>query len=76
MLVEYGDIVLDIELRIRVHALMQALEDAALPGVIDITPGIRSLQTAFRSGTGCSLRTPCAGSLDAERALPAMRRSR
>jgi urea carboxylase len=47
ILVEYGDIVLDIELRIRVHALTQALRDMALPGVIDITPGIRSLQLHF-----------------------------
>lgn len=47
ILVEYGDIVLDIELRIRVHALMRALEDMQLPGVIDITPGIRSLQLHF-----------------------------
>ncbi len=47
ILVEYGPIVLDIELRIRVHALMRALEDIALPGVIDITPGIRSLQLHF-----------------------------
>ena len=47
ILVEYGEIVLDIELRIRVHALMRALEDTALAGVIDITPGIRSLQLHF-----------------------------
>lgn len=47
ILVEYGAIMLDIELRIRVHALMRALEDAALPGVIDIVPGIRSLQLHF-----------------------------
>jgi len=47
ILVEYGPIVLDIELRIRVHALMRALEEAQLPGVIDITPGIRSLQLHF-----------------------------
>jgi urea carboxylase len=47
ILVEYGEIVLDIELRIRIHALMQALEAMALPGVIDITPGIRSLQLHF-----------------------------
>ncbi|MGY6551273.1 MAG: urea carboxylase [Erythrobacter sp.] len=47
ILVEYGPIVLDIELRIRVHALMRALEDMALMGVIDITPGIRSLQVHF-----------------------------
>ncbi|WP_086619614.1 urea carboxylase [Erythrobacter tepidarius] len=51
ILVEYGEIVLDIELRIRVHALMQALEALALPGVIDITPGIRSLQLHFDGTT-------------------------
>jgi urea carboxylase len=47
ILVEYGPIVLDIELRIRVHALMCELEKLALPGVIDIVPGIRSLQLHF-----------------------------
>ncbi|MET0249749.1 MAG: urea carboxylase [Sphingobium sp.] len=47
ILVEYGPIVLDIELRIRVHALMTALERRALPGIIDIVPGIRSLQLHF-----------------------------
>lgn len=61
ILVEYGDIVLDIELRIRVHALMQTLEEAALPGVIDITPGIRSLQLHFDGNT-----------LDQPRALAAL----
>ncbi len=47
ILVEYGPIVLDVELRIRVHALMIELERMALPGVIDIVPGIRSLQLHF-----------------------------
>ncbi|TIX49821.1 urea carboxylase [Alteraurantiacibacter aquimixticola] len=47
ILVEYGPIVLDIELRIRVHALMTVLEAKALPGVVDIVPGIRSLQLHF-----------------------------
>ncbi|EJL34971.1 urea carboxylase [Novosphingobium sp. AP12] len=47
ILVEYGPIVLDIELRIRVHALMTELERLALPGIIDIVPGIRSLQLHF-----------------------------
>lgn len=47
ILVEYGPIVLDLELRIRVHALMSDLEQRALPGVIDIVPGIRSLQLHF-----------------------------
>ena len=47
ILVEYGPIVLDIELRIRVHALMTELEQLALPGVVDVVPGIRSLQLHF-----------------------------
>jgi len=47
ILVEYGPIVLDLELRIRVHALMTVLEAKALAGVIDIVPGIRSLQLHF-----------------------------
>ncbi|GLI99858.1 urea carboxylase [Sphingobium sp. BS19] len=51
ILVEYGPIVLDIELRIRVHALMSELETRALPGVIDIVPGIRSLQLHFDGET-------------------------
>jgi len=47
LLVEYGPIALDIELRLRVHALMLDLRAHALPGVIDITPGIRSLQVHY-----------------------------
>ena len=47
LLVEYGPLVLDLELRLRVHALMLHLRDLHLPGVIDITPGIRSLQVHF-----------------------------
>jgi urea carboxylase len=44
VLVEYGEIVLDLALRARVHALHTALAEAGHPGVIDLTPGIRSLQ--------------------------------
>jgi len=47
LLVEYGPITLDLELRLRVHALMLEVEALALPGVIDVTPGIRSLQIHF-----------------------------
>jgi urea carboxylase len=47
LLVEYGPLVLDIELRLRVHALMLELERRALPGVLDITPGVRSLQIHY-----------------------------
>jgi urea carboxylase len=49
LLVEYGPIVLDLELRLRVHALMLELQTTDLPGVIDVTPGIRSLQIHYDS---------------------------
>ena len=49
ILVEYGPLMLDLTLRIRIHALMLELQQRALPGVIDITPGIRSLQVHFDS---------------------------
>jgi urea carboxylase len=49
LLVEYGPIVLDLELRLRVHALMLELERLAPAGVIDLTPGIRSLQVHYDS---------------------------
>jgi urea carboxylase len=44
LLVEYGPNTLDLGLRLRAHSLMQALEARRLPGVIDLTAGIRSLQ--------------------------------
>ncbi len=47
LLVEYGPIVLDLELRLRVHALMLELDRLALPGVIDVTPGVRSVQIHY-----------------------------
>ncbi len=49
LLVEYGPIVLDLELRLRVHALMLELEKLSLPGILDVTPGIRSLQVHYES---------------------------
>ena len=49
LLVEYGPIVLDLELRLRVHALMLELQAMALPGIVDVTPGIRSLQIHYDS---------------------------
>ena len=47
VLVELGDAVLDIALRMRVHGLMLALQAQHLPGIVDLTPGIRSLQIHF-----------------------------
>ena len=49
LLVEYGEAVLDLELRFRVHALIDWLKTEKLPGIIDLTPGIRSLQIHFDS---------------------------
>jgi urea carboxylase len=68
ILVEYGDIVLDIELRIRVHALMRELEQQALPGVIDIVPGIRSLQLHI-DGKALTQQTALAALVAAEERL-------
>jgi urea carboxylase len=47
VLVEYGPLVLDLELRLRAHALMLSLQAAAPAGIVDLTPGIRSLQVHF-----------------------------
>ncbi|OIR12355.1 acetyl-/propionyl-coenzyme A carboxylase alpha chain [mine drainage metagenome] len=49
LLIEYGELVLDLNLRFRVHALMQWLESQQIKGIIDLTPGIRSLQVHFES---------------------------
>lgn len=48
LLLEIGAAELDLVLRFRGHALMQALEGLALDGVIDLTPGIRSLQVHYQ----------------------------
>jgi urea carboxylase len=47
LLIEYGPMVLDIGLRLRVHALMLHLQQEPIPGVVDLTPGIRSLQVHY-----------------------------
>ncbi|MGV6395118.1 urea carboxylase [Pseudomonas caspiana] len=48
LLLEIGAPELDLVLRFRGHALMQALEAKRLHGVIDLTPGIRSLQVHYQ----------------------------
>ena len=42
-----GRTMLDLALRFRVHALMEALDDAQTPGVAELVPGIRSLQVRY-----------------------------
>ncbi|WP_460135784.1 urea carboxylase [Pseudomonas sp. S1_E04] len=48
LLLEIGAPELDLVLRFRGHALMQALQTKQLAGVIDLTPGIRSLQVHYQ----------------------------
>ncbi|WP_373845392.1 urea carboxylase [Clostridium sp.] len=48
LLVEYGEMKLDVLLRFQVHALMQAIRKSSLP-IMDLTPGIRSLQVHIDS---------------------------
>lgn len=47
VLIEYGSLVLDLNLRFHVHALMEWLAVNPLPGILDLTPGIRSLQIHY-----------------------------
>jgi urea carboxylase len=49
LLLEFGPNVLDVTLRLRVHALEQELRKADLQGIVDITPGVRSLQIHYDS---------------------------
>jgi urea carboxylase len=47
LLVEFGDQVLDITLRCRIQALYELLQAQADPAILEMTPGIRSLQVAY-----------------------------
>ncbi len=47
LLIEYGPMVLDFALRFRAHAMMTALAAGRHPSILDMTPGIRSLQIHF-----------------------------
>jgi urea carboxylase len=69
LLVEYGPNVLDLNLRFRVHALEEQLRALGLSGIIDITPGVRSLHIHYDTGRlsreallealdGCERRIP------------------
>ncbi|KVO50532.1 urea carboxylase [Burkholderia stagnalis] len=69
VLIEYGPLVLDLNLRFRVHALMGWLDAHRLPGMLDLTPGIRSLQVHFDART-LPLDTLLAHLQAAERELP------
>jgi urea carboxylase len=71
LLIEYGSLVLDLNLRFRVHALMTHLQAEAVPGILDLTPGIRSLQVHYDSRV-LPLARLMERLLAAEKALPAI----
>jgi urea carboxylase len=50
VLVEYGPMALDLAMRARVHVLDQQLRARAVPGLTELTPGVRSLQVQFDPG--------------------------
>ncbi|GGB63574.1 urea carboxylase [Roseibium aquae] len=69
LLVEYGPMQLDIGIRMRVHLLIQAVRQSRLEGLIDLTPGIRSLQIHYDSTT--LSRSKLLGALaEIEKSLP------
>jgi urea carboxylase len=71
VLIEFGEPTLDLALRFRVQALLDALHARAIAGVIDLTPGVRSLQVHFdcrRISRDQILRTL----IEVERQLPSV----
>jgi urea carboxylase len=71
LLVETGPNELSLDLRVRIHALEQLLRERRLHGIVDVTPGIRSLQIHYDSRV---LRREelMAALEDCERALPTL----
>jgi urea carboxylase len=72
LLIEFGENRLDIALRLRVHVLAEALREAAIGAVIDLTPGIRSLQIHF-DNSRTTLSTILARAAHIEASLPPLR---
>jgi urea carboxylase len=71
LLVEFGEPVLDLRSRVRAHALQQALRATRPAGVLDLTPGVRSLHVTLdpdRTSPGALLQAVMA--LEAELSAP------
>ncbi|MFN4004334.1 MAG: urea carboxylase [Hylemonella sp.] len=75
VLIEFGEPKLDLELRFQAHALMTQLQawraDGRLPGIVDLTPGIRSLQVHYDPQV-ITLSALMERLLQAQAALPAL----
>ncbi|ACK51529.1 urea carboxylase [Methylocella silvestris BL2] len=69
LLIEFGPLALDLGLRLRAHLLHEALLAAAIDGVIDLTPGIRSLQLHYDPNI-ISQERLLERTVELERALP------
>ena len=70
LLIEYGPMKLDIALRFRVHVLIQHIQQSDLE-VIDLTPGIRSLQVHF-DPSRTNMLDMCARVAEIDADLPAL----
>ncbi|MGJ7922863.1 urea carboxylase [Neobacillus sp. LXY-4] len=69
MLIEYGEMELDLLLRFQIHALMEAINKRDDLPVLDLTPGIRSLQVHIDSSK-MSIRELCLIIEEIDRSLP------
>lgn len=69
LLVEYGSMELDLLLRFQVHALMQVIEEKSNLPVLDLTPGIRSLQVHIDTSK-ITVNEACKKILQLDRELP------
>jgi len=49
ILLEYGPNVMDLGVRMRIHALMEAIADVQPKGLLELSPGVRSLQLRYDS---------------------------
>ncbi|WP_341582520.1 biotin/lipoyl-containing protein [Marinobacter metalliresistant] len=47
ILLEYGPNVMDLGFRLRIHALMEAIADVQPAGLLELSPGVRSLQLRY-----------------------------
>jgi len=71
LLVEYGALELDLLLRFQVHALMQAIQESGAIPVMDLTPGIRSLQVHL-DRSRITVQEACRKLLELDAGLPAL----
>ncbi|MDT8861869.1 urea carboxylase [Alkalihalobacillus sp. MEB130] len=69
LLVEYGDMELDLKLRFQAQVLMDSIKESGLVPYIDLTPGIRSLQVHI-DPTNITVQEACERILELDSALP------